>query len=165
MNLWYVIQTKTKKEEEARSYLSMNGLEVFNPLIETFTSRNGRINKEFKPLFPSYIFVKFDLHQNYPLVKWGRGVKKILSFGGYPPPVSEEVIEIVKERMDIQGFVRIKHDFKTNDVVRLKSGPLKDFLGIFDRWVSDSERVRILLNLVGYQPAVEIHYSMIEKVA
>jgi len=28
-----------------------------------------------------------------------------------------------------------------------------------------TERVRILLNLIGYQPAVEIHYSMIEKVA
>lgn len=165
MNLWYVIQTKTKKEEQVRSHLSMNGLDVLNPLIETFTSRNGRMDKELKPLFPSYIFVKFDLHQNYPLVKWARGVKKILSFGGYPPPISEEVIEIVKERMDMQGIVRIKDDFKTNDVVRLKSGPLKDLLGIFDRWVSDSERVRILLNLVGYQPTVEVHYSMIEKVA
>ena len=165
MNLWYVIQTKPKKEGESTSYLSTRGLEIFSPLIETFSSRNGRMNKELKPLFPSYIFGKFDLEKDYPLVRWARGVKKILSFGGYPTPVSEEVIEIVKVGMDIQGFVRIKHDFKTNDVVRLKSGPLKDFLGIFDRWVSDSERVRILLNLIGYQPTIEIHYSMIEKVA
>jgi hypothetical protein len=42
---------------------------------------------------------------------------------------------------------------------------MKDLLGIFDRWVSDSERVRVLLNLVGYRPAVEMHYSLLEKVA
>ncbi len=27
MNLWYVIQTKPKKEEEAKSYLSTKGVE------------------------------------------------------------------------------------------------------------------------------------------
>jgi transcription antitermination factor NusG len=50
-------------------------------------------------------------------------------------------------------------------VVRIKSGPLRDLLGVFERWVSDNERIRILLNLIGYQPAVELHYTMIEKVA
>jgi transcriptional antiterminator RfaH len=165
MDLWYVIQTKPKKEEEAKSYLSTKGVEIFNPLMETFALRNGRMNKELKPLFPGYIFGKFDLEQNYPLVRWAKGVKKVLSFGGYPNPISEEVVEIIKERTDTQGIVRIKHHFKPNDVVRIKTGPLKDLLGIFERWVSDSERVRILLNLIGYQPVVEIHYSMIEKVA
>ena len=61
--------------------------------------------------------------------------------------------------------MRIKYHFQANDVIRIKTGPLKDLLGIFERWVSDSERVRILLNLIGYQPSIELHYSMIEKVA
>ena len=165
MNLWYVIQTKPKKEEEARSYLSTKGVEVFNPLLETFTPRNGRMNKEFKPLFSNYIFGRFDLNQDYPLVRWARGVRKVLGFGGYPTPVAEEVIEIIKRRTDNNGIVRENYHFEPDDLVRIKSGPLKDLLGIFDRWVSDSERVKILLNLIGYQPAVEMHYSMIEKVA
>lgn len=165
MNLWYVIQTKPKKEEEAKSYLSTKGIEIFNPLMETFALRNGKMNKELKPFFPGYIFGKFDLNQNYPLVRWGRGVKKILGFGEYPTPISEEVVEIIKERADTQGIVRVKHYFKPNEVIRIKAGPLKDLLGIFERWISDSDRVRILLNLIGYQPAVEIHHSMIEKVA
>jgi transcriptional antiterminator RfaH len=165
MDLWYVIQTKPKKEEAADSYLSTRGVEIFSPLMETFALRNGGMNKELKPLFPGYIFGKFDLEQNYPLVRWGRGVKKVLGFGGYPTPISEEVVEIIKERTDTEGIVRIKQNFKANDVIRIKTGPLKDLLGIFERWVSDNERVRILLNLIGYQPAVEIHYSMIEKVA
>jgi transcriptional antiterminator RfaH len=165
MNLWYVIQTKPKKEEEAESYLSTRGVEMFNPFIETFALRNGGMNKELKPLFPGYIFGKFDLEQNYPLVRWARGVKKILGFSRYPTPISEEIIEIIKGRTDTQGIVRAKHHFESNDVVRIKTGPMKDLLGVFERWLSDSERVRILLRLIGYQPAVEIHCSMIEKVA
>jgi transcriptional antiterminator NusG len=92
-------------------------------------------------------------------------VKCVLGFGGYPVPISAEVVQIIKERTDAKGVVRIKQEYKTNDVVRIKTGPFKDLLGIFERWMSDNERVRILLNLIGYQPAVEIHYSMIERVA
>jgi transcription antitermination factor NusG len=165
MNLWYVIQTKPKKEEEARSYLLTKGVEVFNPLIESFQLKNGRMNRGFKPFFPGYFFGKFDLEQNYPLVRWAKGVRKVLGFGGYPTPISDEVVEIIRERTDPHGIVRLKFHFQANDVVRIKTGPLKDLLGVFERWVSDSERVRILLNLMGYQPAVEIHYSMVEKVA
>ena len=165
MENWYVIQTKPKKEEEANSYLSTRGVEIFSPLMETFALKNGRVNKELKPLFPGYIFGKFDLEQNYPLVRWARGVKKILGPGGYPMAISEEVVRIIKERMDTQGILRMKHHFEANDVVRIKTGPMKDLLGVFERWVSDSERVRILLSIIGYQPTVEIHYSMIEKAA
>ena len=162
---WYVIQTKPKKEEEAKSYLSTKGVEIFNPLLESFVLRNGRMSKELKPLFPNYIFGRFDLNQDFLLVRWARGVKKILGFGGSFTPVSEEVIELIKKRTDNNGIVRETYRFEPNDLVRIKAGPLKDLLGIFDRWVSDSERVRILLNLIGYQPAVELHYSMIGKVA
>jgi len=165
MENWYVIQTKPKKEGEATSYLSTKGVEIFNPLMEKFALKNGRMNKEFGSLFPGYIFGKFDLDQNYPLVRWARGVKCVLGFGKYPVAISEEVVQIIRERTDDQGIVRVKQNFKTNDVVRIKTGPLKDLLGVFERWVSDNDRVRILLNLIGYQPAVEMHYSMVEKVA
>jgi transcriptional antiterminator RfaH len=165
MNLWYVIQTKPKREEEARSYLSTEGLEMFHPRIETFTSKNMRMSKEFKPLFPGYIFGKFDLEKNYPLVRWARGVKKILGFGGYPAPISEEIVRMIKERTDPRGILRVKNCYEPNQVVRIKTGPMKDLLGVFERWLPDHERVRILLRLIGYQPIVEIHCSMIEKVA
>jgi transcriptional antiterminator RfaH len=165
MNLWYVLQTKPKKEGEATSYLLTKGLEVFNPLIETLSSRNRKMEKVLKSLFPNYIFVKFDLDQSYILVRWARGVKKVLGFGQYPTPVSDEVIETIKKRTDANGIVRKTCHFEPNDIIRIKSGPLRELLGIFERWVSDSERVRILLNLIGYQPTVELHYSLLEKVA
>lgn len=165
MNLWYVIQTKPNREEQVHSFLSLKGIEMFSPRMETFVFGNGRGCKELKPLFPTYLFGKFDVEQNYPLVRWARGVKKILSFTGYPTPISEAVVELIKRRTDTNGIVRKSLSLFPNDPVRINVGPLKDLVGMFERWVSDRERVRILLNVIGYQPTVELHFSMIEKVA
>ena len=165
MKHWYVIQTKPKREEEVDFYLSSKGLEMFFPLMETFILKHGGTNRELKPLFPSYVFGRFELEENYPLVKWARGVKKILGFGGYPTSVADEVVKLIKDRTDENKVLRKVRDFKPNEVIRVTCGPLKDLLGVFERWTSDGERVRVLLNLIGYQPAVELHYSMLEKVA
>ena len=164
MKLWYVIYTKQGKEGDVKIYLTMKGLEIFNPLMKAFSS-GRRSPVDLKPLFPNYIFGRFDLNESYPLVRWAHGVRKVLGFGGYPAPVSDEAIEIIKQRIDEKGVARIQRRFETNQLVRIRSGSLKDLIGIFEGYVSDSDRVRILLNLIGYQPAVELHDSMIEKVA
>jgi transcription elongation factor/antiterminator RfaH len=165
VNAWYVIQTKPKKENDAKAYLSMKGLEVFFPLMESFSQVNGRMRREVKPLFPNYVFGNFDPLRDYTLVKYGRGVSKIVGFGDEPSPLSELAIEEIRERIDATGFVRNKIEMRENDAVRVKSGPFRDFIGIFEKWLPERERVRILLNLIGYQPQIELHYSMIEKVA
>ena len=165
MILWYVIQTKPGKEGDASAFLSDRGLEILSPLMENFVGRGSKMAKEFSPLFPGYIFAKFDINSSYSLVRWARGVKKVLSFGGYPVPVSDTVVELIKARTDAGGVVRTPHSFTSNDAIRIKTGPLRDLLGIFERWMPDQERVRVLLNLVGYQPTIELHCSMLEKVA
>ena len=49
------------------------------------------------------------------------------------------------------------------DPVRVRSGPFKDLVGIFERWVSDEGRVRVLLSLLNYNAKAELHYSQLEK--
>ena len=165
VSVWYVIQTKPKKEKEANSYLSIKGLEVYSPLLETYFPNNGEIKRTCKPLFPGYIFANFDYVADYGLVKWGRGIKKIVGFSdNLPSPVSEEVVNEIKSRCGEDGFVRINRCYRPNEQVRVKSGPFKDLMGIFETWVPEKERVRILLNLIGFQPQVELHVSMIERV-
>lgn len=162
---WYVIQTKPKKEHEARSYLSMKGVEIFSPTMEIVAVRGAKMVEERRPLFPGYLFGHFAIPDDYSLVRWGHGVKKIVSFGPEPLPVPDEVIDLIRQRTEGGEYVRKACRFAKSDVVRVRSGPMKDLLGIFERWVSDTERVKILLNLVGYRPMVELHYSLLEKVA
>lgn len=161
---WYVIRTKPKSEKRAEHYLSLNGINTFLPWMETprFVSERGA--NTLKPLFPGYLFAQFDLMVSYPLVKWGKGVNTILGFGKYPTPVADEVISIIKTRTDEHNIVKRAYNLKKNDPIRITAGPLKDLLGIFERWVSDTGRVRILLNLIGYQPSVQLHYSQVEKI-
>ena len=161
---WYVVRTKPLNEERAQSYLEHHGITTFLPWMETFKFNKGSSIKKLKPLFPNYLFAQFNLMQNYPLVKWGKGVHKILGFGKYPTPIADEVLLIIKSRTDENNIVKKAHNLNKDDLVRIISGPLKDLLGIFDQWISDSGRVRILLNLIGYQPKVELHYSKVEKV-
>ena len=146
-------------------FLSLKGVAIFNPLMETFSLGIGRESKELKPLLSTYLFGKFDVEQDYPLVRRARGVKKILSFGGYPTPISEPVVKLIKRRTDPNGIDRTSLSLMADDPVRIDLGPPKDLVGIFERWVSDGERVRILLNVIGYQPTVELHFAMIKKVA
>jgi len=161
---WYVVKTKPKNEERTHNYLEHHGIKTFLPLMETFKSNTDNGIKKVKPLFPNYLFAQFDLMENYPLVKWGKGVNKILGFGKYPTPIADEVLSIIKSRADANGIVKKAYNLNKNEPVRITSGPLKDLLGIFERWLSDSGRVRILLNLIGYQPRVELHYSQVERV-
>ena len=162
---WYVIRTKPKSEARARSYLEQLGIDTFLPWLETYQSNAGKPAKVCNPLFPNYLFVQFDLMQNYPLVKWGKGVNKILGYGKFPTPIADEVVSAIKSRTDEKNIIKQASKLNKNDPIRIMSGPFKDLLGIFDRWVSDSERVRVLLNLIGYQPNVELHYSQLEKVS
>ena len=158
---WYVIRTKPRNEELAQSYLNQNGITTFLPWMESLKRISDR---NVTPLFPGYLFAQFDVKKNYPLVKWGKGVNKILGYGRYPTPLEDEVITIIQSRTDEKNIVKKAYHLNKNDTIRIRSGPLKDLLGIFDRWLSESGRVRILLNLIGYQPRVDLHYSQLEKV-
>lgn len=98
-------------------------------------------------------------------MKYGKGVSKIVSFSGDPAPISVMAIDEIRCRMDANGIINLKFNLQPNDKVRIKAGPFRDFLGIFEKWLPDKERVRILLNLIGYQPQIELHFSFVEKVA
>lgn len=86
MENWYLVRCKPRKEGVAISYLRDKGVETYFPMMEQLIIRNGSVSKLLKPLFPSYMFGKFDLNEKYSLVQWGHGVKEIVSFGNYPCP-------------------------------------------------------------------------------
>jgi transcriptional antiterminator RfaH len=161
---WYVIQTKPKKEEVAALNLERESIEIFFPKMEAVSIIYGKSRKVIKALFPNYIFVHFDPFVSYPLVRWSRGVSRVLGFNGGPTPVDDQVIEIIKRRVDKNCVVRKALHFKTKDRIRIRSGPFRDLMGIFDRWGSDEGRVRVLLNLLNYDAKVELHYSQVEKI-
>lgn len=162
---WYVIRSKPGDERRAGTNLSNQRIETFLPLFQSYQYHHGTALRKIRPLFPNYLFAKFDLENHYYKVKWTRGVGKILGFGEGPVPVSEKVIQTIKERMGEDNLVKLEEDWKEGDLVRVTSGPLKDLVGIFERKLSDQGRIRILLNLIGVDVPVQMPKWQIRKVA
>ena len=55
-------------------------------------------------------------------------------------------------------------DLKPGEEVRIRSGALKDLIGIFDSRVSPRGRVRVLLQLVGPQVKVNLPETLLERI-
>jgi transcriptional antiterminator RfaH len=162
---WFVVQTKPGDENRAETHLLNQKIETFLPLLEIHQYSNGKMVQKIEPLFPNYIFARLDLKLQYYKVKWTRGVSKILGTGDGPVPISEKVIESIKERAGKDNLVKLEEKLKEGDVVQITSGPLKELSGIFQKKISDNGRVRILLNLIGVDVPVQIDRWQIRKAA
>ena len=161
---WYVIQTKPRQEDRAQHFLSEKGFEAYLPKMEMVNVRKNRRALTQKALFPSYLFTRFEQQESLAHVRWTKGVVKILPESNRPLPVDNEVVRNIKTLARKDGVIR-KKSLKTKDRVRIVNGPFKDLLGIFEHWTSDQGRVRVLLSLINYQASVELHHSMLEKIA
>jgi len=161
---WYVIHTHPKQEDRASNNLSVLGMPTFNPKI-----RERRYNQfvsaptyVVKSLFPRYIFAQFKINDLYHKVRFTRGVYSVVNFGGSPTPIDKEIIALIQFNMK-DAFVRIDAEIRPGDKVIIKDGPLKNFAGIFEREMKDTDRVRILLETVSYQAHIEIERDLVKK--
>ena len=161
---WYVVQSKPREESRAEHFLKEKGLKTYLPLMEVVSVKGFRSAAKEKPLFPGYLFCRFDPKGSLAYVRWTKGVVKILPQSVNPVPVENEVIEAIRSLGQKDGIIR-KKPLKKNDRVRIARGSMKHIQGIFDHWTSDQGRVRVLLNFVNYQAKVELHHSLVERVA
>ena len=99
-------------------------------------------------------------------IHFTRGVAYVVSFGGVPAPISAELIAEIYSRIDENGVV-IHNTVALNpgDQVVIRSGFLRNFVGVFERDLSGSERVQILLRTVSYSAHVELSRSDVAKLA
>jgi transcriptional antiterminator RfaH len=160
---WYVVQTNPREEARALRCLGEKGVEVFFPRVQVMQYRAVKVGLVVRPMFPSYLFARFRGEEEFPYVLWTRGVKRVLGAEGHPLPVDDEVVSFIRGQVDSRGVVKVGRRLRAKDRVRIRSGPFKDLLGIFEREIDDAGRVEILLNLIGYQARVQLHESLVER--
>jgi len=164
-NSWYVIHTNPGQEERADSNLKAWNVQTFTPKLRErrYNQYTGRPTELIKPLFPRYIFARFDAGEILHKVRFTRGVSDVVSFGSIPTPVHPDIIKTIWLRTGKDGFVNIGEEIKPGDEIVVKEGPLKDFIGVFERDTKDAVRVMVLLKAVSYQAHVVIKRDMIRK--
>ena len=161
---WFVVQTKPKHENRSLFHLKNKGLETYLPKMEVMTFHARRRSMIQKPLFPGYLFVRVNADRNLNKVRWTQGVTRILFNSLQPMPLGDEVIEEIRDMEDYDGIIR-RRPLQEHKKVRITRGPFKDITGTVVCWLSERERVKILLDVISYQASVELHPSLIERVA
>lgn len=161
--VWYVVQTHINAEARAASNLLRQGFEIYLPRYLRRRSHARRIEKVAAPLFPRYMFVSIDTAtQRWRSVQSTYGVSHLVLNGSDPAPVAGAVINALKAREDVRGFVKLDEGptFAIGEKVRVLAGVFAENFGLFDG-MADRDRVAILLDLLGRKVRVSIETDIV----
>jgi transcriptional antiterminator RfaH len=150
---WYAVNTKPHQEYLAELALQRLGVETFCPQLRQTKMIRQRLQTVTGPLFPGYLFVRFDLDVHYRAVNYARGVRAVVRFGPDPAVVDSEMIESIKSRL-LDGYVIVQPLFSPGQAVRIQEGPLRGLEAIFVQEMSDHQRAVLLLQTLSYQARV-----------
>ena len=144
---WFAIQAHPTAEAVAEFSLNSLSIETLLPLVRRpvrHATRGARL--VFRALFPGYLFARFCAADSLRAVIYSRGVVRVLGAGDLPIPVGEAIIASIRERIGADGCVElIERGLGANDRVRITSGPLAGWSGVFERELNDTQRVVILI--------------------
>lgn len=165
MKQWYVVQTNPKEDNLASVVLAQNGITIYQPFMEKFVFHARKKTLKRYPLFPGYLFVNIHpTEEEFHKIRWSRGVRKILIDNYLPVSIDDAFVTSLMSLQDEEtGVIKKPVDFEKGDLVRIRSGPLKDIVGIFEEWGSDEGRVKILVEMVNNRAKLYVHPSLLEK--
>src|SRR5215472_2886158 len=111
MRRWFAVYTASNHEKRVAQYLEMKEIETFLPLYRvTRRWKNRTTVKLDLPLFPGYIFARFDPAQRRRIVEVPM-VYSIVSHRGNPTPLAEEelaTLRVVLETRQVQPYPYVK---------------------------------------------------------
>lgn len=165
---WYAVQTHPNREFLANSALeAIEGVETFLPTLHV-QPINPRARKE-RPFFPGYLFVCANLSQVRHLLQWKPGVVRLVGPADAPTPIPDPVIVEIRERVEaaqaqdplgLGGGATLG----PGDRVRILSGPLSGYEGMFDTRIGGKTRARILVDFMGREFKTDLDVRTLEKV-
>lgn len=160
---WYVAQTHPNAELKACVNLQRQGFGVYLPRYLKRRRHARRIETVAAPLFPRYLFVAIDMSvQPWRGIHSTFGVNHLVCNGDEPASVPGGVVENLQQRQDERGFVQLSLPprFAPGDKIRVLDGVFTACSGLFEK-MTDSERVAVLLDLLGRKVRVVLYTESI----
>ena len=160
---WFAIYVKSRSEKKVLKLLEDIGIESFLPLITRVKQWSDRKKKVEEPLFRSYLFVNISLSDYYTVLNVN-GVVKFITFEKKPVPVPDNQIIAIKKYLNDTELHSIDYeDFKEGELVRIKSGQMKELIGRFVK-INGKHRIIIDIEAVGQSIPINIARSNVEAV-
>jgi transcription antitermination factor NusG len=126
---WFALQVRSQYEGKVALCLSGKGYELFLPLYMCRKRWSDRIKDTRAPLFPGYLFCRFDPQNRLPVLTtpW---VIQIVGRNRTPVAVDNSEISAV-QRLVGSGMNPQPYPFlQLGEKVRIESGPLRELEGI-----------------------------------
>lgn len=157
---WYALQHKPAQGDRALQHLQNQDIACFYPKISVEKIKGGKRSKKLEPLFPGYLFV--NLEQTDPMwskLRSTRGVLRIVGFANKPAPISDAVIQHIKESLD---SVAEQGGIKAGQAVQLNEGPFEGINAIFQSYDGEARAI-VLINFMQKQQLVRVPVSALKR--
>jgi transcriptional antiterminator RfaH len=164
---WYCIHAKPRKESRVAEHLRATlGLETYFPYLRRPRTirRVRRVVSE--PLFPRYLFCRFDFQQGCRAVRYAPDVSAIVNFGGITAVVDETLIEGIKSWAgDGIDAIDLEPTLHSGDPVVVTDGPLRGLEGVISGEIDGQKRVAVVLSILERSVKVTISRWQISPAA
>ena len=173
---WYVLKVQTNREKSIRDSLlrriKREGLEQdFGDIIiateKRVETKGGNKRVTEVKLYPGYLMIQMILKdETWYLVRDTSGVGDFTGAAGKPIPMQEHEINRMLGLEDAKEAepAKIKIEFSTGDVVKIKEGTFESFEGMIDAVDEASGKITVLIEIFGRSTPVELEYWQVERV-
>ena len=151
---WFAIRTRSQCEKRTTVVLRNKGYEAFLPLYRVERRWSDRIKKRDVPLFPGYVFCRFDGNFRLPILTMP-SVVEIVGTGGTPVPIDDTEIASIQTLVQSGLSVQPIPFLEVGKPVGVVAGPLRGLTGILLH-SSNTDRLVVSITLLRRSVAAEI---------
>src|SRR3954463_15254485 len=92
---WYALKVRTRSEQVTMAVLQSRGFDPYCPTRQERRRYSDRMKVVNTPLFPGYVFCRFDIQEKVPVIS-SPGVEYIVGSGGKPVAISDSDLKNVR---------------------------------------------------------------------
>jgi transcriptional antiterminator RfaH len=161
---WYCVRAQPGRQNVATAHLRSFGVEVFNPhLLVRKATRKG-VTWKSEPLFPNYLFARFDFAEHHRRVNYGFGVGGLVKFGERYAEVSPEDLEPLRKEWGASEARSVDASVAPGDRVRLSGALFHGMEAEVLCLLPARARVKVLLEFLGGPKETEVEADAIVPV-
>ena len=157
---WFALHVRMRHEAGVSAHLQGMGYEDFLPLYKTRARWSDRTKEIETPLFPGYLFCRFDPQNRLPILKTP-GVIQVVGYSRQPIPVEETEIEAI-QALVASGIPSQPWPYlEVGEKVRIESGPLRGREGVLVEF-KGTHLLILSVALLQRSVAVEIEAALVK---
>lgn len=160
---WYAVRTKSKFEQVTANMLRHKGYEEFLPTYLSRRRWSDRTKTIAMPLFPGYVFCRFDCDNRLPVLTVP-GVVSIVSFGKTLAPIPDEEVTAIQKIVKSESFAEPWPFLQVGERILVERGPLAGIEGILIN-IKGNYRLIASVNMLHRSVAVEIDRDWVRPLA